>query len=84
MSAIVLPDKVSFYQWGNSLRQNVPNLIVPNPDKTEKDWWKWANLLISVNKLAYITLADRRMFPKSEDWRKWAWLFIKNYELVQV
>lgn len=82
MSGIVRPDKVSFYQWGNSLRQNEIDLIVPNPDKTPEDWWKWASLLIAVNRLAYITLPDKRMFPAQEDWRKWAWLFIKNYELV--
>lgn len=80
MSRFVLPDGVSLYHWGNSLRQNVPALLVPQPPRTEDEWWKWANLLIAVNKLAYISVADRRLFPKPEDWRKWAWLFIKNYD----
>jgi hypothetical protein len=49
------------------------------PEKTAKTWWAWANLLLAINKLGYLTIADKSMFPKEEDWRKWAWLFIKDY-----
>jgi len=79
MSRISLPDAQTIYEWGNSLARNLPELQVPIPPKTDNNWWKWANLFISVNKLTYISLADRRVFKKPEDWRKWAWLFIKNY-----
>lgn len=83
MSFIVLPDNVGLFHWGNSLRRSLSGLVVPIPPHTETNWWAWANLLISVNKLGYITIADKRMFPAEKDWRKWAWLFIKNYNLVQ-
>lgn len=76
---ISLPTTGTLYEWGNSLSRNVTGLIVPVPPKSTKNWWKWANLLISINKLTYISIADKRIFKKEEDWRKWAWLFIKNY-----
>lgn len=82
MSRIPLPDtNHSFYEWGNSLARSLPELNVPVPPKTPMDWWRWANLFISVNKLTYISMADKRVFMKPEDWRKWAWLFIRNYNV---
>lgn len=84
MSNIILPVKISLYHWGNSLRQSLPELSIPNLPKTDENWWKWADQLIAINRLANITIADKRSFPKPENWRDWAWLFIKNYETINL
>lgn len=79
MSEILIPDNLSFYTWSNSLRQSLPALNVPMPNKTAKNWWVWAYLFLAINNLGFLPLPDKAMFPKEEDWRKWAWLFLKTY-----
>jgi hypothetical protein len=81
MSFLVLPVRVSLFHWGNSLKRSLVNLSVPTPPHDLSKWREWANLLLSINGLSYLPTPNKRMFPKDEDWEKWAWLFIKNYNL---
>lgn len=79
MTSIALPTHISFKDWILDLNRTFPGLIVPIPMENDS-WWKSSMLLISINGsiLSHVILPLKSAFPKEEDWKKWAFMFIQS------
>lgn len=76
MADIVLPIMIEFEEWSAQVRVT-SNLDYPNPT-SQKNWWSWAQNVISLNDLIDLPIPDKQTYPNEEDWVKWASFFIEN------
>ena len=74
---ILLPANLTFKAWFLDLNRTISNAIVPTPFD-DKDWQKWAMLLISTNNFKSTVLPLKKNFPSQDDWKKWAYFFISD------
>ncbi len=76
MSFGIIPYNIEFKRWASQLNNVIPNLTFPIPVPT-KDWRQWALALLILNPktLATIPTPSIFIFPKEEDWRRWASFF---------
>jgi hypothetical protein len=72
---ITLPIKITLEDWCAQLNNDLPLLAIPDL-RGFKDWQEWACQLINDNSLSAILLPERRIYPKKEDWAKWAVFFM--------
>lgn len=77
---ITVPVQISFENWANDLNRTMPMLSIPIPTKGVNNWWEWANSLVDLNRLYDLPDGDKSTFPKVEDWKKWAFLFIQTLQ----
>jgi hypothetical protein len=79
MRAVILPTQDTFQEWLIDLNRSFPGLIVPTP-LPNQDWWKLAMMLIFLNGklLSNVVLPMKQAFPKNDDWKKWALMFIQS------
>lgn len=80
MSQVKLPIHGSFYEWFTDLSRSYPTLKVPSATRNQKDWHRWAMMLISINRgiLGHIVLPLKAQFTDEESWRRWAFFFIQD------
>lgn len=81
---VMVPVGVDFKNWANDLNRSLPQLSVPFPTKGEDDWWYWVAQFINANRIYNLPTGSRSQFPKAEDWRKWAYLFIQSIQHVNL
>jgi len=79
MKSIVLPTHETFQEWFMDLNRSFPGLIVPTP-LPDMTWWHSAMQLISFNGklLSHVVLPQKSSFPKENDWKRWAMMFIQS------
>lgn len=79
MSTINLPQHYTFREWFMDLNRSYPQLIVPTP-LPNQDWTTSALLLLAINGslIAHVVVPLKQVFPKENDWRKWAMMFIQS------
>lgn len=79
IKSIILPTQQTFQEWLMDLNRSFPGLIVPTP-LPNQDWWKLAMMLISFNgkALTHVVLPLKQAFPNTDDWKKWALMFIQS------
>ncbi len=73
---------VTFEKWATDLTRSLPQLIIPLPSKGVDKWWQWADSLVSINRLYSLPLSNKSKFPKPENWREWANLFIQDVQAI--
>lgn len=79
MVSIALPTHTTFKDWFLDLDRTFPGLIVPIP--MDKDSWrKSAMTLIAINGsiISNVVLPLKQSFPREDDWKKWAFMFIQS------
>ena len=77
---LMLPINTTFEQWANDLNRSCPSLSVPFPHKGVNNWRDWARQLVGNNRLNNMPDANTSQFPNTDDWKKWAFLFIQNVQ----
>lgn len=76
MADILLPVMIEFEEW-SALVRVTSNLEFPTSTSV-KNWREWANNVLNLNNLSDLPIPDKLTYPKDEDWRKWASVFIGN------
>lgn len=72
---------MSFYDWATSVSTSGVNVEVPVVPKDPLKWRDWAYALIRSSPLAIsLPVPLRSVYPKEEDWRKWAMQVIQNVQ----
>lgn len=75
--AICIPNNLSFTQWIDGVKLDLYDYVIPVV-AYENNWWKWVESLYIANNLVFLNapLPSKIIFPKVEDWRKWASFFV--------
>lgn len=77
---IPVPDKrTSFKRWVGSLSASLPHVTIPPCSRSDSEWRGWADNFMKSNDFL-LPVPLKRLFPKDEDWRKWAILMIQNIQ----
>jgi len=75
MSIIPSPERLSFEEWSNALKEALPELNISRAPKVEK-WREWAASLLKIDALSNMPIPRLAYYPKTEDWKTWAEEFI--------
>lgn len=81
---IMLPIKTTFKHWVNDLNRTLPLLTIPIPIKGVDNWWDWVDQFIDINHEYKLPSGSKIMFPKTDDWVKWAFLFIQTVQTTEL
>ncbi len=82
MAVITLPINITFKEWAQQLQIDLPNQNILNPPDISK-WHEWAEQLLINNSFYAAPLPNRQIYPKDEDWKKWAIYFVSNVQNTQ-
>ena len=70
MTNVIIPQKISFFQWASQQNFADPSLNWPVAPASEKDWRTWATLVVYYDNR--FPSPSEQVYPKDEGWRDWA------------
>jgi hypothetical protein len=75
--------KMTFYDWATSFPDSSPGITLPPVPRETSKWRNWAYSLIRSNAAsvnASVPVPLKSVYPKDEDWRKWAIQVIQSVQ----
>jgi hypothetical protein len=77
MANVIIPLGISFANWSDQIKQDLPNLTIPI--EHDVNYWRyWASQVLNDNILFGVPVPTALAYPNAEDWKIWAAYFVDN------